>query len=185
MLNAVSKQYILLASSELYNFFLGSTHRWEVLTNNVSDGMYVIKSLSSTRRSVRGDATKALGKGYSSMPQRPSVKATVAFARLFLSYRKIHLSKQLLEQKLYDCNKNYRNVKIIATWNCSHGHSLEQDFDEMSGHKRVITRIRYRSGDRCSIVAETLNDMRAGYMSGPIECKAKNSLSATVQAVKK
>lgn len=46
----------------LYNFFSGSTHRWDVLTSNV-DGLS-LKSLSGTRWSANADAVKALRKGY-------------------------------------------------------------------------------------------------------------------------
>lgn len=56
---------------KLYTFFSASTHRWEVMLNNLQkkagpDKELVVKRVSDTRWSARADATKALSCGYSS-----------------------------------------------------------------------------------------------------------------------
>ncbi|KAG8451639.1 hypothetical protein GDO86_003726 [Hymenochirus boettgeri] len=62
-LNAVSFFNFL---EKIYTFFSGSTHRWEILKNqlNKASGNLSLKHLSSTRWAARSDATKALRRGF-------------------------------------------------------------------------------------------------------------------------
>jgi len=52
----------------LFNYFSGSTHRWDILTNtldkNVKDRLLVLKSLSQTRYSCHSDSCQALTHNY-------------------------------------------------------------------------------------------------------------------------
>ena len=49
----------------LYSFFAASTHRWKILTDQLSSkGLPTVKRMSDTRWSARADATKALFMGY-------------------------------------------------------------------------------------------------------------------------
>jgi len=52
----------------LFNFFSGSTHRWDILTNtldkNVKSRLLVLKSLSQTRWSCHSDSCQALIHNY-------------------------------------------------------------------------------------------------------------------------
>lgn len=48
----------------IYNFFSSSTHRWEILTNHLKFRQSVVKSLSLTRWSARGEACNALASAY-------------------------------------------------------------------------------------------------------------------------
>ncbi|GBP11401.1 hypothetical protein EVAR_92913_1 [Eumeta japonica] len=48
---------------KVYNFFSGSTHRWNMLTEHLGSKK-VVKSLSQTRWSARADAVSALHGGY-------------------------------------------------------------------------------------------------------------------------
>ena len=53
----------------LYNFLSGSTHRWSVLNNLVSNDSLTVKSLSETRWSARADATSALLQSYANIKE--------------------------------------------------------------------------------------------------------------------
>ena len=49
----------------LYSFFVASTHRWKILTNQLSSqSRPTVKCMSDTRWSAHADATKALVEGY-------------------------------------------------------------------------------------------------------------------------
>lgn len=48
---------------KLYNFFSGSTYRWNKLTEHLGSKK-ILKSLSPTRWSARADAVSALHKGH-------------------------------------------------------------------------------------------------------------------------
>lgn len=49
---------------QLYNFFSGSTSRWQILLSKLDEKSTVLKNLSKTRWSARADASKALYSSY-------------------------------------------------------------------------------------------------------------------------
>lgn len=50
---------------QLYNFFTASTHRWNIVHDNMKQNSYTLKSLSITRWSARADACRALNVSWS------------------------------------------------------------------------------------------------------------------------